>query len=65
MDIENYRVTVVETLDRNTESKGESEKCKEFLRLHKDPGSYEQVLELVVPRPLFNHSYYLLYEAGD
>jgi len=66
VEIRSYRVTVVEYLDKKTENRAESEKCSadNFLKLHSDVGNYEQVLELVVPRPLFNHSYYLLYEAG-
>lgn len=67
VEIKSYRVTVVESLDRNTENKTESDRCngKEFLRFSRSPGSFEQILEMVVARPLFNHSYYLLYEAGD
>lgn len=65
LTINNYRVKVVEYLDRAVENKAEGARCKELLKLHKAPGSHEQVLELVIPRPLFNHTYYLLYEPGD
>src|SRR5436305_14527560 len=61
VQIRSHRVTVVESLDMNTENRAESDRCngRDFLKLHSNVGSYEQVLELVVPRPLFNHSYYL------
>lgn len=66
VELKSYRVVVAESLDRSVENKSESEKCngKNFLKLYKEPGNYEQVLELVVPRPLFNHSYYMLYEVA-
>jgi hypothetical protein len=66
VDIKNRRVVVMEHLDRNTENRGESEKCsgEDYLKLQSEAGSYEKVLELTVPKPLFNHSYFLLYEVG-
>lgn len=48
-------------------NKAETERAnsKDNMRLKEDPGDPERVLELVVIRPLINHSYYLLYEPAD
>lgn len=67
MKIASYKAVVVELLKRDVENKEESERCnsKANLRLIEDPASPERVLELTVHRPLFNHSYYILYEPAD
>lgn len=47
------------------ENPEEVERCAEFVRLRDSRATSERVLELTVPKPLINHSYYLLYEPLD
>jgi hypothetical protein len=67
LNISKYRVLVVEYLDRQVENRAESDRCNDpsYLSLRKEAGDAEQILELRLPRPLFNHSYYLLYEIDS
>jgi hypothetical protein len=62
-----HHVVVVDFLNRLNQNPNETERCnaKEHLQVIESPASAERVLELTVPRPLFNNSYYLLYEIVE
>jgi hypothetical protein len=64
--IKGYCVDVREqyTWKRNEE---ETARCNgnEYLKYIEEPESWENILELVVPRPIFNHHYFLLYEIAE
>lgn len=57
------KVLVTHSLSHE-ENKQETNRCRDFLRLHEEPGEFEHILELRVPRPIINHNYYLLYSPG-
>jgi hypothetical protein len=61
VEIARHDVRVMHHMTRE-ENAPETLRCKPLLRFHEDPASSERIIEITVPEPKLNHSYYLLYE---
>jgi hypothetical protein len=43
----------------------EIKRCNQFLRIRDERDSFDRAIEITIPGPLMNHSYFLLYEPKD